>query len=97
MSTSIEWTDETWNPVDDPVTNTHWTCAAAGFDSTSTSRRAMLLQAAGIPMGGCAATSTTADTRYPLVCVCAEPDPEWVYVAHQCRRCWRVMRTAEDA
>ncbi len=31
------------------------------------------------------------DGRYPLVCVCEVPEPEWVYVAHQCRRCWRLI------
>lgn len=28
----------------------------------------------------------------PLVCVCPVPDPEWVYVAHQCATCKRLIQ-----
>lgn len=31
------------------------------------------------------------DGPYPLVCVCETPEPEWVYVAHQCANCKRLI------
>lgn len=31
------------------------------------------------------------DGPYPLVCVCETPVPEWVYVAHQCANCKRLI------
>lgn len=53
------------------------------------------LRAAGVPMGGTPHTGfghNVKDAPYPLVCVCDEPDPEWVYVAHQCRHCRRLIQ-----
>lgn len=47
-----------------------------------------------IPMGGKQPGNgvTAKDRLYPLICVCLIHDPEWVYVAHQCKRCLRVVR-----
>lgn len=56
------------------------------------------LRAAGVPMGGyqrdrpgMGRTLSYSDQPYPLICVCAEPVPEWVYVAHQCATCARLI------
>ena len=32
----------------------------------------------------------------PFWCVCDRPDPEWVYVANQCRTCQRLIPTGTE-
>lgn len=59
-------------------------------DAEATMKRA---RAAGAPIGGGqSAISTLTDRAYPLICVCETPQPEWVYVAHQCATCKRVIQ-----
>lgn len=54
-------------------------------------RLAAIHRANGVPMGG-TRRQLGRDAARPLICVCSNPDPEWVYVANQCRRCLRVIR-----